>query len=142
MSLESVVEEIIRDAMARGEFDHLPGAGKPLDHEAYFALPEDQRLALTALKNAGYVPEEVDLLREIKAHKEKLAGMLRSDQARASEQRDQRQDLETESTARAKTTGEAQGAQGRVGRTPDSRSNAKGAEIRIISAPFNFPTIS
>jgi hypothetical protein len=74
MSLESVVEEIIRDAMARGEFDHLPGAGKPLDLDAYFALPEDQRLAFTALKNAGYVPEEVDLLREIKALKEKLAG--------------------------------------------------------------------
>jgi len=73
MSLESVVDEIIRDAMARGEFDRLPGAGKPLDHDAYFALPEDQRLALTALKNAGYVPEEVDLLREIGALKEKLA---------------------------------------------------------------------
>jgi DnaJ homologue, subfamily C, member 28, conserved domain len=74
MSLDSLIDEIIRDAMARGEFDHLPGAGKPLDHDAYFALPEDQRLAFTALKNSGYVPEEVDLLKEIKALKEKLAG--------------------------------------------------------------------
>ena len=74
MSLESIVDEIIRDAMARGEFDRLPGAGKPLDHDAYFAVPEDQRLAFTALKNAGYVPEEVDLLREIKALKAKLVG--------------------------------------------------------------------
>lgn len=74
MSLENVVEEIIQDAMARGEFDNLPGAGKPLDLDAYFALPEDQRLAYTALKNAGYVPEEVTLLKEIKALKEKIAG--------------------------------------------------------------------
>jgi hypothetical protein len=74
MSLDSLIDEIIRDAMARGEFDHLPGRGKPLDHDAYFALQEDQRLAFTALKNAGYVPEEVDLLKEIKTLKEKLTG--------------------------------------------------------------------
>jgi hypothetical protein len=74
MSLDKIVEEIIQDAMARGEFDDLPGAGKPLDLDAYFALPEDQRLAITLLKNAGYVPEEVDLMREIKTLKEKLSG--------------------------------------------------------------------
>ncbi len=73
MSLESLVDEIIQDAMARGEFDNLPGAGKPLNHDAYFSLPEDQRLAYTALKNAGYAPEEVELLREIKTLKDKIA---------------------------------------------------------------------
>lgn len=61
MSLEQLVEEIIQDAMARGEFDNLPGASKPLNHDAYFALSEDERLTCTALKNAGYVPEEVAL---------------------------------------------------------------------------------
>ena len=50
------------------------GCGQALDHDAYFALPEDQRLAFTALNNAGYVPEEVDSLKEIKTVKEKLAG--------------------------------------------------------------------
>ena len=73
MSLDQIVEEIIRDAMARGEFDNLPGRGKPLDLDAYFALPEEQRLAYTLLKNAGYVPEEVDLLRGMKALKDQLA---------------------------------------------------------------------
>lgn len=72
MPLENVIEEIIQDAIARGEFDNLPGKGKPLDHDAYFALPEDQRLAYTALKNAGYVPEEVALLKEIKQLRERL----------------------------------------------------------------------
>lgn len=66
------VEEIIQEAIARGEFDNLPGAGKPLDMDAYFALPEEDRLAYTALKNAGYVPEEVGVLREIKLLKEQL----------------------------------------------------------------------
>ncbi len=73
MSLESTIEEIIQEAMARGEFDNLPGKGKPLDHDAYFALPEDQRLAYAMLRNAGFVPEEVELLKGIKELREKLA---------------------------------------------------------------------
>lgn len=72
MSLESTIEEIIQDAIARGEFDNLPGKGKPLDHDAYFALPEDQRLAYSMLRNAGFVPEEVALLKEIKELRERL----------------------------------------------------------------------
>lgn len=65
MSLDQLVEEIIRDAMARGEFDDLPGKGKPLDLDAYFATPEELRLAYSILKNAGHLPEEAELLREV-----------------------------------------------------------------------------
>jgi hypothetical protein len=65
MSLDRVVEEVIRDAMARGEFDDLPGQGKPLDLDAYFAAPEDLRLAYSMLKNAGYLPQEAELLRQM-----------------------------------------------------------------------------
>lgn len=68
--LLKAVEEIIQEAMARGEFDNLPGAGQPLDHDRYFSIPEEDRLAHTALRNAGYVPEEVAVLREIKLLKE------------------------------------------------------------------------
>jgi hypothetical protein len=64
MSPDRVVEEIIREAMARGEFDDLRGKGKPLDVGAYFATPEELRLAYSLLKNAGYMPEEAELLRE------------------------------------------------------------------------------
>lgn len=73
MALDRVVEEIIQAAMARGEFDNLPGRGKPLDLEAYFGLPEDERMALTLLRNAGYAPEEVQLLRDIAELKDRLA---------------------------------------------------------------------
>ncbi len=73
MVFAALVEEKIREAMARGEFDHLAGAGKPLDQESYFAAPEDLRLAWTVLKNAGYMPAEVELLREIGHLKADLA---------------------------------------------------------------------
>ena len=66
------VEQQIRAAMARGEFDNLPGAGKPQDHSGYFSLPEDLRMGYTLLKNAGYIPQEVELLKEIGALRERM----------------------------------------------------------------------
>ncbi len=59
------IEAIILEAMARGEFDHLSGEGKPLDLGPYFDTPEDVRLAYAMLKNAGYLPVEIGLLKEI-----------------------------------------------------------------------------
>jgi hypothetical protein len=67
------VEQAITEAMARGEFDNLPGKGKPLDLDAYFAAPEEWRMAYSVLRSAGYLPEEVQLLKEIAVLKEKLA---------------------------------------------------------------------
>ena len=46
MSFEKLVEEKIREAMAEGEFDNLPGKGKPINLDAYFATPEDLRIRL------------------------------------------------------------------------------------------------
>jgi hypothetical protein len=73
MSIESAIEQKIREAMARGEFDNLSGSGKPLDLEAYFNTPEDLRMAFSMLKSNDFVPEEVELFKEIAELKEKLA---------------------------------------------------------------------
>jgi hypothetical protein len=71
--MQKVIDEIIRAAMERGEFDNLSGRGKPQDHTAYFNTPEDLRLAHSVLKNSGYVPEEVHLLREVEELKRRRA---------------------------------------------------------------------
>lgn len=71
MTLKSV-EEAIRAARERGEFDDLPGRGKPLDHSAYFAQPEELRISHHLLRNAGFVPEEVELMREAGELSDKL----------------------------------------------------------------------
>jgi hypothetical protein len=73
MSLDRLVDEMIREAMARGEFDNLPGHGKPQNLDSYFAAPEDLRMAWSVLKNAGYLPEEAQLMKDIAALKERLA---------------------------------------------------------------------
>lgn len=67
MSFEKLVEEKIREAMADGEFDNLPGRGKPLNLDAYFATPEDMRISYSVLKNAGVIPEQAELLKEIES---------------------------------------------------------------------------
>jgi hypothetical protein len=74
MSWEKLVEQKIREAMEAGEFDDLPGRGKPLDLSAYFATPEEVRVSYSILKNAGVVPAEVELLGEIAKLKASLEG--------------------------------------------------------------------
>ncbi len=63
--LEVLAERKIREAMDRGEFANLPGAGKPLRLEDDSMVPEDLRLAYKILKNAGCIPPELELRREI-----------------------------------------------------------------------------
>ena len=72
MSSEKGIEAINREAMERGEFDNLPGEGRPIDLSIYFNTPQDVRLAFALLKNAGITPREVELLQEIAKLKESL----------------------------------------------------------------------
>jgi hypothetical protein len=72
MFSEKLIEEIIREAMEKGEFDDLPGKGKPLDLDAYFATPEDVRLGYSVLKSAGCLPVEVELQNEIESLKARM----------------------------------------------------------------------
>jgi hypothetical protein len=79
MSFDKLVESLIKEAQERGEFDNLPGKGKPIDLTSYFETPEDVRLAQSVLKNAGITPPEVQLLKEIAQLKELLT-LTREDQ--------------------------------------------------------------
>ena len=83
MSLERIAEEKIRDAIARGEFDNLPGAGKPIDLEEYFRTPEELRMAYSILKSARCLPEEVELTNEIAALDRELGETAVDSAARA-----------------------------------------------------------
>jgi DnaJ homologue, subfamily C, member 28, conserved domain len=73
MSFDRIVEALIQEAMARGEFENLPSQGKPIELTEYFNTPEDVRVAQAMLKNAGVVPVELELLEEITALKELLS---------------------------------------------------------------------
>ena len=72
MSLEKLIDEQIKKAIAEGAFDNLKGAGKPLNLDDYFAAPEDIRVGYTLLKNNDFLPEEIELLKEIGILREKI----------------------------------------------------------------------
>ena len=72
MVFQKDVDEKIKEAIARGEFDNLPGKGMPLDLDAYFAAPEHLRIGYSILKSADIIPEEMELLRQIQEQKKSL----------------------------------------------------------------------
>jgi hypothetical protein len=65
MPFSHIAERRIREAIAQGHFENLPGAGQPLNLEDYFSTPEDVRMAYSILKNANCAPAEVELLNEV-----------------------------------------------------------------------------
>jgi hypothetical protein len=62
---QKLAEQKILEAMERGEFDNLPNRGMPLSLAEDAWLPEDLRMAYKVLKNAGCLPPELELRKEI-----------------------------------------------------------------------------
>ncbi|CAM4381058.1 DnaJ family domain-containing protein [Paenibacillus tarimensis] len=62
--MRRMAEEKIREAIERGELKNLPGEGKPLKLDDLSHVPEELRAGYIMLKNAGVVPEEVQLAKE------------------------------------------------------------------------------
>lgn len=72
---DQIVEERIKEAQRKGAFDHLPGAGKPLNLADDHLIPEDLRMAYKILKNADCLPPEIELKKEIFQTENLVAGM-------------------------------------------------------------------
>src|SRR6266567_1306799 len=64
------IDEQIHEAQARGDFDNLPGTGKPLNLDDT-PFTGDKALAYSLLKQNGYAPLEVELAKEIRTEFEK-----------------------------------------------------------------------
>jgi hypothetical protein len=69
---QKIIEQRIKEAQERGEFDNLPGRGAPLRLEDDSKVPEDLRLAYKILKNADCLPPELELKREIRQMEDML----------------------------------------------------------------------
>lgn len=63
--LKKIAEERIREAIERGDFEELEYKGKPLEIKEDPFVPEELRVAYRMLKNAGFLPKEIELRKEI-----------------------------------------------------------------------------
>ena len=72
---DKIAEQKIREAMDNGEFDDLPGKGKPIELEDDRHIPQDIRLAHKILKNADCLPPELEIRKEIFSIEEMLEGV-------------------------------------------------------------------
>ena len=68
----AIAERRIAEAQERGEFDDLPGAGRPLRLDDMSHVPPELRMAYTILRNANCLPPELEDRKEI----QKLADLL------------------------------------------------------------------
>lgn len=80
--LDRLAEEHIEQARQRGNFDDLPTSGKPLELDDDSMVPSELRAAYRVLKNAGYLPEELQTRRDIQ-DAEALLRLARDEEERA-----------------------------------------------------------
>jgi len=62
---QRLAEQRILEAQRKGEFDDLPGTGKPLELEYLSWVPDELRIGYIVLKNAHVLPPEAELLKDI-----------------------------------------------------------------------------
>ncbi len=86
--LDDHIGDSLRESEAAGELRHAPSWGKPLDFaDGYAQTPEELRMPMKILKDAGVLPPEVELMREIAALAESLEGRPDDESTRAQRQR-------------------------------------------------------
>ena len=73
---ESLIDQKIREAMEQGEFDDLPGKGKPVDTSVNPFEDPELRLAHRMLRNAGFAPSWIEERKDIDAEFENARRQL------------------------------------------------------------------
>ncbi|MCG6971356.1 MAG: DUF1992 domain-containing protein [Gammaproteobacteria bacterium] len=63
--IDKVAEEKIKQAIEKGELQDLPGEGQPLRLDDDSHVPAELRAGYRLLKNAGFIPPEVSIRKEI-----------------------------------------------------------------------------
>ena len=63
--ISRLAEARIAEGVERGDFDDLPGAGKPLELEDLSRVPAHLRAGYKLLRNADVLPPELELRRDI-----------------------------------------------------------------------------
>ena len=87
-TIDEQIAQSLRDAQRSGELQSAASWGKPLNlDDGYAQTPEELRMAFKALKEAGFVPPEVETMKQIAALREVLTAEPEAPQAEAMRKR-------------------------------------------------------
>lgn len=79
--LDQIAEARIQEAIERGDLHGLQGEGKPLHLDDDSAIPEELRAAYRILKNAGFLPPELQLRKELRQAEQLLQQLPESERS-------------------------------------------------------------
>lgn len=86
--LEDNIGRHLAESHASGELQQAPSYGKPLHFgDGYDETPEELRMGMKILKDAGVLPPEVEFMQQIEALRLSLEGAPDNDETRAKHQR-------------------------------------------------------
>ena len=71
--MQIVADRQIKEAMDAGEFDNLPGKGKPLNLDEDLSIPAHQRMAMKILRNAQALPDWIQTEKDIERERTAVA---------------------------------------------------------------------
>lgn len=81
--VDDIIKQWVERVEKTGELKHIEGFGKPFNFaDGYLETPDDLRMAFKILKDAGYVPAEVEMLNRLAALREELAATQDTEQQR------------------------------------------------------------
>ena len=73
-TIDEQIAQSLRESLRNGELKSAPSWGKPLDlADGYAQTPDELRIAFKALKDAGFVPPEVETMKRIAALQQVIA---------------------------------------------------------------------
>lgn len=70
--IDDIIGGWVRNAEKSGEVKELPGYGKPFTLDDDKHIPSKYRMAYRMLKNAGYSPPEVEMIRRVSELKSEI----------------------------------------------------------------------
>jgi hypothetical protein len=86
--LDDHIGRALAESERNGELKSAPSYGRPLDlGDGYDATPDELKMPMKMLKDAGIVPPEVETMREIAALRDQLAALPEGDERQALQRR-------------------------------------------------------
>ena len=76
----NLAEQRILEAIREGALDDLALRGQPIPREDFSGVPEELRMGYKILKNAGYLPEELQVKQEILSLQDMLSACTSEDE--------------------------------------------------------------